>query len=185
MHLGWQAKQRPDAIAVIESGGRTVTYAELDARSRQLAAALDLKPGDAIAIRMPSGAAFLEVARAAQRSGHLYTPVNTHLLPAEVEEMAQGELLIIEEVYERLLAAPGRRESEECEGRELIGDAPVKFLLDDANLPTPGELAASVAAVRPRPVAVHCVTRVQLLVTLLALEEGPGRSRATGSSTGR
>jgi hypothetical protein len=39
--------------------------------------------------------------------------------------------------------------------------------------------------VRPRPVAVHCVTRVQLLVTLLALEEGPGRSRATGSSTGR
>ncbi|MCT9111234.1 amidohydrolase family protein [Streptomyces mirabilis] len=52
-----------------------------------------------------------------------------------------------------------------------IGDAPVKFLLDDATLPTPGELAASVAAVRPRPVAVHCVTRVQLLVTLLALEE--------------
>ncbi|MFF4135642.1 AMP-binding protein [Streptomyces mirabilis] len=106
-------------MAVIESGGRTVTYAELDARSRQLAAALDLKPGDAIAFRMPSGAAFLEVARAAQRSGHLYTPVNTHLLPAEVEEMAQGELLIIEEVYERLLAAPGRREFEECEGREL------------------------------------------------------------------
>ncbi|MFF3580786.1 amidohydrolase family protein [Streptomyces mirabilis] len=55
-----------------------------------------------------------------------------------------------------------------------IGDAPVKFLLDDATLPTPGELAASVAAVRPRPVAVHCVTRLQLLVTLLALEEaGP------------
>ncbi|GHD75415.1 amidohydrolase [Streptomyces mirabilis] len=55
-----------------------------------------------------------------------------------------------------------------------LGDAPVKFLLDDATLPTPGELAASVAAVRPRPVAVHCVTRVQLLVTLLALEEaGP------------
>lgn len=55
-----------------------------------------------------------------------------------------------------------------------IGDAPVKFLLDDATLPTPDELAASVAAVRPHPVAVHCVTRVQLLVTLLALEEaGP------------
>jgi predicted amidohydrolase YtcJ len=54
------------------------------------------------------------------------------------------------------------------------GDAPVKFLLDDATLPTPDELAASMAAVRPRPVAVHCVTRVQLLVTLLALDEaGP------------
>ncbi|MFD9279293.1 hypothetical protein ACFWD7_18660 [Streptomyces mirabilis] len=45
MYLGWQAKQRPDAIAVIESGGRTVTNAELDARSRQLAAPLDLRPG--------------------------------------------------------------------------------------------------------------------------------------------
>ncbi|WP_329530210.1 hypothetical protein OG568_03450 [Streptomyces sp. NBC_01450] len=59
MYLGWQAKRRPDAIAVIESGGRTVTYAELDARSRHLVAAPDLKPEDALAIRMPSGAAFL------------------------------------------------------------------------------------------------------------------------------
>lgn len=48
MHPGWQAKQRPDAIAVIESGGRTVTNAGLDARSRQPAAPLDLRPGDAI-----------------------------------------------------------------------------------------------------------------------------------------
>ncbi|MEU2742636.1 amidohydrolase family protein [Streptomyces sp. NPDC007095] len=55
-----------------------------------------------------------------------------------------------------------------------LGDAPLKFLLDDATLPTPDELAASMAAARPRPVAVHCVTRVQLLVTLLALDEaGP------------
>ncbi|MEU6352705.1 amidohydrolase family protein [Streptomyces sp. NPDC047072] len=50
-------------------------------------------------------------------------------------------------------------------------DPPVKMLLDDTTLPTPGELASAVAAVRPRPVAVHCVTRVQLLVTLLALDE--------------
>lgn len=53
-------------------------------------------------------------------------------------------------------------------------DSPVKVVLDDAALPTPGELAALVGEVRPRPVAVHCVTRVQLLVTLLAVEEaGP------------
>ncbi|MFI1212965.1 amidohydrolase family protein [Streptomyces sp. NPDC020802] len=52
--------------------------------------------------------------------------------------------------------------------------APVKLVLDDPTLPTPAELAATVGAARPRPVAVHCVTRVQLLVTLLALEEaGP------------
>ncbi|MEH0421318.1 amidohydrolase family protein [Streptomyces sp. B21-083] len=53
-------------------------------------------------------------------------------------------------------------------------DPPVKLLLDDLALPTPAELAAMVSRLRPRPVAVHCVTRVQLLVTLLALEDaGP------------
>ncbi|MCX4766541.1 amidohydrolase family protein [Streptomyces sp. NBC_01275] len=53
-------------------------------------------------------------------------------------------------------------------------DPPVKLMLDDPTLPAPAELAAAVARLRPRPVAVHCVTRVQLLVTLLALDEaGP------------
>ncbi|WLW57983.1 amidohydrolase family protein [Streptomyces sp. YU58] len=53
-------------------------------------------------------------------------------------------------------------------------DPPVKLVLDDLTLPTPAGLADTVRAIRPRPVAVHCVTRVQLLVTLLALEDvGP------------
>ncbi|MFF8450068.1 amidohydrolase family protein [Streptomyces leeuwenhoekii] len=53
-------------------------------------------------------------------------------------------------------------------------DSPVKILLDDATLPAPHDLAARIGTARPRRVAVHCVTRVQLLVTLLALEEaGP------------
>lgn len=50
-------------------------------------------------------------------------------------------------------------------------DAPVKLMLDDATLPAPAELAAGITSLRPRPVAVHCVTRVQLIVTLLALDE--------------
>ncbi|MFI0349358.1 AMP-binding protein [Actinomadura sp. 9N407] len=123
MDLGEQARRRPDAIAVIESGGRTVPYAELDARSRHIAAALaatGMRPGDAIAIRMPNGAAFLEVAWAAQRSGLYYTPVNTHLLPAEIDAMVEGKRVVTEEVYERLLATPVTREPEECEGRELL-----------------------------------------------------------------
>ncbi|MFJ9564035.1 amidohydrolase family protein [Streptomyces fuscichromogenes] len=54
------------------------------------------------------------------------------------------------------------------------GTAPVKIMLDDPTLPTPAGLAVTVAGARPRPVAVHCVTRVQLLVTLIALERaGP------------
>ncbi|WP_329556857.1 amidohydrolase family protein [Streptomyces sp. NBC_00696] len=50
-------------------------------------------------------------------------------------------------------------------------DEPVKLMLDDPTLPTPAQLARTIGEIRPRPVAVHCVTRVQLLVTLLALDE--------------
>ncbi|MER7638629.1 amidohydrolase family protein [Streptomyces sp. NPDC126522] len=50
-------------------------------------------------------------------------------------------------------------------------DEPVKLMLDDPALPTPAQLARTIGEIRPRPVAVHCVTRVQLLVTLLALDE--------------
>ncbi|MEU6752060.1 AMP-binding protein [Spirillospora sp. NPDC046719] len=120
-HLGRQAELRPDAIAVIESDGRTVTYGELDARSRHLAAALGMSPGERIAVQMPNGAALLEVAWAAQRSGLYYTPVNTHLRPSEIEEMTDGRLLVTEDVYERLLARPADTERlRECEGRELL-----------------------------------------------------------------
>ncbi|MEV6539384.1 amidohydrolase family protein [Streptomyces sp. NPDC051665] len=53
-------------------------------------------------------------------------------------------------------------------------DEPVKLMLDDPTLPTSAQLARVIGEIRPRPVAVHCVTRVQLLVTLLALDEvGP------------
>ncbi|MDV9171580.1 amidohydrolase family protein [Streptomyces sp. W16] len=53
-------------------------------------------------------------------------------------------------------------------------DEPVKLMLDDPTLPTPAQLARTIGEIRPRSVAVHCVTRVQLLVTLLALDEaGP------------
>ncbi|MEU0821129.1 AMP-binding protein [Streptomyces mirabilis] len=152
MHLGWQAKQRPDAIAVIESGGRTVTYAELDARSRQLAAAFGLRPGDALAIRMPSGAAFLEVAWAAQRSGLLYTPVNTHLLPAEVEEMARGK---------QLTAGPMGDPAAECvqvaQGLAHYGFGPDAVYLSTAPFHHASPL-------------VHCMSLLRLGATLVVMD---------------
>ncbi|MER5926820.1 AMP-binding protein [Streptomyces mirabilis] len=152
MHLGWQAKQRPDAIAVIESGGRTVTYAELDARSRQLAAAFGLRPGDALAIRMPSGVAFLEVAWAAQRSGLLYTPVNTHLLPAEVEEMAQGK---------QLTAGPMGDPAAECvqvaQGLAHYGFGPDAVYLSTAPFHHASPL-------------VHCMSLLRLGATLVVMD---------------
>jgi predicted amidohydrolase YtcJ len=55
-------------------------------------------------------------------------------------------------------------------GRFSIG--PVKIMLDDDTLPSLGSLADSVrqAHAAGRTVAVHCVTRVQLVLTLAALD---------------
>lgn len=57
----------------------------------------------------------------------------------------------------------------------LLGDststAPRKIVVSDHALPGPDELAATVAATRPRPVAVHCVTRTALVLTIVALRQ--------------
>jgi predicted amidohydrolase YtcJ len=62
---------------------------------------------------------------------------------------------------------------------------PVKIMLDDSTLPALDALADWVrrAHAARRRVAVHCVTRVQLVLTLAALT-WQGGCRATGSSTG-
>ena len=59
---------------------------------------------------------------------------------------------------------------------ELETDAEVKVLLDDDTLPTPDELTVTIddAHGRGRGVAIHCVTRAQLVVALVALD-GAGR----------
>jgi predicted amidohydrolase YtcJ len=54
----------------------------------------------------------------------------------------------------------------------LISTGPVKILLDDATLPTLDELTDRIRSAHAdgRPAAVHCVTRVQLVLTLAALD---------------
>jgi predicted amidohydrolase YtcJ len=55
---------------------------------------------------------------------------------------------------------------------ETVTTGPVKILLDDMTLPSLDELAGQIrgAHAAGRPVAVHCVTRVQLVLTLAALD---------------
>jgi long-chain acyl-CoA synthetase len=85
----WHAEDTPEAAALVMAGsGETVTYAELEDRSRRLAAALRTRgvaAGDHIAILMENNRAYLEVAWAAQRSGLYYTAINSHLRPGEVQ----------------------------------------------------------------------------------------------------
>jgi predicted amidohydrolase YtcJ len=58
----------------------------------------------------------------------------------------------------------------------LLGDpagtAPWKIVVADHDLPAPGELQALIGAVRPRPVALHCVSRAALVIAAAALRDG-------------
>jgi long-chain acyl-CoA synthetase len=80
------AAGHPDRPAVITSSGHTVTFAELEARSCQLAQALfahGLRPGDGVAVLLVNDHRTHEVAWGLQRSGLYLTFVNTHLAPDE------------------------------------------------------------------------------------------------------
>jgi long-chain acyl-CoA synthetase len=73
------------AVVIAESGD-TVTFGELEDRSRRLARLLrdrGLGPGDHAAILLDNHVRYFEVCWAAQRSGLYVTPVNWHLGPEE------------------------------------------------------------------------------------------------------
>jgi o-succinylbenzoate---CoA ligase len=99
--LSLRARTHADRPAVV-AGGRTITYAELDARagvtSRRLAA-LGLGPGQRVATTLPPGLDFAALLHAAARLRTTLVPLNTRLsggeLRAQVEE-ADARLVVDE-----------------------------------------------------------------------------------------
>ncbi|SHN39827.1 acyl-CoA synthetase [Cryptosporangium aurantiacum] len=86
MHLGDLAALHPEKPAVVMPDGRTLTYAELDLGSRQVADLLRSRgvgTRDHIAVLMENCPEFLVVALGAQRAGVYWTPVNWHLTADE------------------------------------------------------------------------------------------------------
>jgi long-chain acyl-CoA synthetase len=81
------AKEQPDKPAIIMGrSGEMVTYAQLDARSSQLAhlwRSAGLRRGDHVAVMMENHPRYFEVVWAALRSGLYITPINSFLSPAE------------------------------------------------------------------------------------------------------
>jgi acyl-CoA synthetase (AMP-forming)/AMP-acid ligase II len=87
MHPGTFADTTPDKPAVIMDDGRTLTYAELEARSNQLAHVFrdaGLRTGDHIAFVLENRPELFVVAWAAQRAGLYYTAASTRLTPDEL-----------------------------------------------------------------------------------------------------
>ena len=87
MHPGVFADKEPDRPAVIMgTAGTVVTYAELEARSNQvawLARRCGLRPGDGLAVIAENRPELFDLAWGAQRSGLQFTAVNWHLTAEE------------------------------------------------------------------------------------------------------
>ena len=80
------AKRFPDRLAVIE-GSRRLTFAEVDRRADQLAAALQargIEHGDRVALLAMNELEYLEIQVAAQRLGAILVPLNYRLAVPEL-----------------------------------------------------------------------------------------------------
>jgi amino acid adenylation domain-containing protein len=86
-----QAAARPDAVAV-RTGNRTLTYAELEARSRAVARALlaqGVRRGDVVPIVMSKGWEQVVAAIAVLRTGAAYCPIDAATPAAPMREMIE------------------------------------------------------------------------------------------------
>jgi acyl-CoA synthetase (AMP-forming)/AMP-acid ligase II len=105
----WRARALGDQVA-LEGAGGTRTWAALDARADRLAramAAQGVGRGDAVAVMLPNGALWVEVALAVGRLGGRFVPVGTQSKGAELAYILadSGARLLV--VAERLLAQLG------------------------------------------------------------------------------
>ena len=85
MHPGDHAAAN-HAATIMTGSGESVSYADLDARSQQLAQLFHdrgLRPGDHIAILLDNHPRYFEIYWASQRSGLYVTPINWHLKVTE------------------------------------------------------------------------------------------------------
>jgi len=113
MHPGIHAASQPDAPAAIaEATGERFSYADLEARSNQLAHLFrshGLGPGSHVAVLLENTPRYLEVAWAGIRSGIYVTPINWHLGPAEagyiIEDCDASALLTSARFADTLAAA--------------------------------------------------------------------------------
>jgi predicted amidohydrolase YtcJ len=122
---------------------------------------------------------------AASRGVTGFTDATPQASAADVDGLAEAAASGVVAQRIHAMTGPGvalrpgpTREAEAGSGDRLTA-GPVKFLLDDERLPALDEMADQIrwAHAARRPVAVHCVTRVQATLTVAAIE-------ATGGAAG-
>ena len=187
-HLGHYAALTPHKPAVINaSSGQSISYAELDARSNQLAQLLyrqGLRRGDHIAVLMENHLCLVEVVWAALRSGLFVTAVNRCLTADEAAYVLADcdARVVVASAALRALAAQVTDRLPYCELRLMVGGSSVGW----------EDYEEAIAAQPARPLAEQWLGAPMLyssgttgrpkgiLRTLPArlIEEGPEPSRA-------
>lgn len=133
MYPGVWAEKTPDKPAYIMGDtGEIVTYRELDERSNQLAhfwRDRGLHVGDHVAVLMENNRHYLEVVWAALRSGLVITPINYHLLPAEMAYIVNdcGARGLVTSTAHAATARSIRADCRSVETALLIGDPQEDF----------------------------------------------------------
>ena len=98
--IRWRAGQHPGRVA-LEYEGRQTTYAELDRRASQVAAALiaaGAQPGDRVCVLDQGHDYFFETIFGIAKAGAVFTPVNWRLAPPEMASLiedAQAPVLLV------------------------------------------------------------------------------------------
>ena len=127
MYPGTFAATTPDKPAIIMAGsGDTLTYAELDARSNQLAQywhSTGLREGDHVALMAENHLMYMVVYWAAMRSGLYLTSVNRYLAADEAA-------YIINDSFSKSIVTTAALEKTARELLPLIPDCPDRLVLD-------------------------------------------------------
>lgn len=99
------AREHPDRLAVVDDGGRRLTYAELEDQSSRLAGALvqrGVGPGDVVGVQLPNRAEATLVACAVERLGGIVNPLVPIYRDRELQYMSekcQTKALVVPGTY--------------------------------------------------------------------------------------
>ncbi len=199
MYPARHALERPDHPAfIMASSGESVSYAELEARSNQLAHLLrahGLSRLDHYAIFMENHARYLEACAAGERAGLYYTCVNSYLTPEElayIVDNSDSKVLITsaakaEVAREALLRCPkvvlalivdGEGDDRFVDYRRAIAEFPTTPIADEslgtAMLYSSGTTGRPKGILRPLPEAPpsHRLPLFDFLIRVWRYREG-------------
>jgi long-chain acyl-CoA synthetase len=138
------AVANPDSTAVIEPGGRPVSYGELAATADRYGRglqALGLRPGDSVAGMLPNSTEALALFFAAVQTGLYIVPVNWHLTAAEVAHIltdSGASAFVAHERFAATAADAARQAGIEPRARFAVGEIPGFAPLTALGAGTPG-----------------------------------------------